>query len=551
MKFRELGGKNTMIISVERNEVLDASRYIHYKGNSAEYYYRGIFFYDGMESGTDSIKRLDAAINSGSIPFEKLMGAFVIVIKQKDELILFTDSSNQRAVYFTKNYISDSFLDVISRGKEHTLSEEAVCEFITFGQCFFEKTLVSEISVSKTFSYYRIRNGQIEEGNKGIANIDGSVDNRDYVSLFKQIGTSIKNHKISLALTGGFDSRMIMTLMKDYAPIDTCISGDVVNDRDIVLSKIVAETAGLKHEVETISNPSISYQTILSMFKDIDGYPTNFSENEYRIYELLKRRKAKGYDVHITGDTGILHKDEFWIQDYPFYSKRNFSIKKYYKQRIEMIHVDNHLSKKYHLIQDHVRKEILKWMEANRRETNTTSYDWFPWNLKYGTGMKRLISSRSKIIDIYCPLLELKVVRYGYNLPRKYRKGALAMREAMTDVCPDVASIPTWTGVTASSKRRYLARDIFFRGLNYLKKAFRLVGRCVIKRTILTGNVLSWKYGEDFRNMECSKDAFEFAIKNNIVHKDTRFSQVSNSLLGKLVYIYLISCLCEGKTLSK
>lgn len=530
-----------MIVNFNNVKDINCNGYTCYEANGIRYYYKGIFFIRGVKEGIASLKVLAEYFNEkNALDFESYMGAFHFVIIKDDEIILFTDNNSLRGFFISNNHISDNFINILKKEKGLSFDDKAISEYFFYGQCFFNKTLVKEVKISHTNKYYILKNKKLIQKDKNIANIDGRPDVDNFEMLYNDIGNALSGKNLSLALTGGFDSRFVLTLLKDAAHIDVCISGDLLENKDIEVSKKVAEVANLKHDVEIIKKPEINEAYVRKMFYERDAALGGFDEQNIRIYELLKIRKSKGYDVHMTGDTGVLYKDEHWVQELPFYKKKNFNIEKFYKQRIQMIKHSLPISDDFISEAKDAEQDIIHWMKENRREFNTKSFDWYNWNMKYPTGIKKNMTSMSNLITIYAPLLELKSVRYSYNLPRKKRFRGNIMKEMITKIAPDIARIKTVTGVTTSKQYRYVFNDFVYDIINYIKKAIRLGCRIVLKKTLLVNNVLSWSCESEIRKLGITKDAIKFAKNSGILKNDVKESEISYSLLGKILNIYLI-----------
>lgn len=510
---------------------------------NTDYYWTGVFFIRGMKSGAESVKKLAESFQYNGVnalDFENFMGAFTFIIKENNgRCILFTDNSNQRGFYISDNFVSESFIELLHTDKGLTLSKEAVCEYLVYGQTFFLKTLVNGITISDSKKYYIVDGDSIESSDKKIANIDGKPEDNSLNELYRDIAYGISNLKVSLALTGGFDSRMVLVLLKDGVKIDTCISGDNIEDKDIIISQRVAEACGLKHEIEKIPKPDITEEYLYKSFIDRDAPALGYGSGDLRIYEMLKNRKAKKYDIHMTGDSGIYYKDEDWLQEFPLYNKKKFSIEKFYRQRIRCAKCTIPFSETFAAAAKKNEERILNTLNEEKRQTNTKSFDWYSWNIKNSSGRKKHLMSSSAEIDLYCPMLELKSVRFSYNLPRRKRFKGNVMKAAITKADQNVAKIPTLTGETTSYKLNYRFYDVFMYAKSFCVRALRYFCRIAFKKRCFDNDVLTWDCSEEVRNSDTAKKAFEFAVNQGIIN--CRFNEVNFDLLSKLINLYFIN----------
>lgn len=531
-----------MIIDIRKGEILSNTNYKVCKFNNTKYYYKGCIFVFDVEEGEDSIRHIHKYYQKNkTYPFENMGGAFNLVICENEEITFFSDNSHLQGFYYSSQYVADNMLELVSLQNGLELDKNAICEFLLLGQNYFNKTLVAGVSLTETNLFYRIKAGNFYKDKKEISNIDHMPSpNSKLQNIFDSVSQSLCSKKLSAALTGGFDSRYVVTLLCKNASINTCISGDNPHSKDISISKKVATSLGLQNTVIKINRPILNNELLINMFKERGAGPSGFTEGEYRIYYFLKQRKAEGFDFHITGDTGVLYKDEHWIQDFPFYKKRNFSTRRFYYQRMRMIKENIPFSSSMCLYQNDVEKKIISWLENNKKKWNTESYDWYRYVLKHETGMKQTIMMESCLIDEYCPLMELRAMQVAFNLPRHLRMGAKMMKKSVTEENIICARIPTTTGPTMSTELKYQLYNGIYDIKNYLVKIIRLLGRRILKKTIMTENVLTWSYQQDFRQMEIVHKAVTFAKNSDIINKECPYEAISYSVLNKLLYLYLL-----------
>jgi len=150
-------------------------------------------------------------------------------------------------------------------------------------------------------------------------------------------------------------------------------------------------------------------------------------------------------------------------------------------------------------------------------------------------------TSYSKFISSYAPLWELELVRYSYHLPRRKRFFYNSMRDITTKANPAIARIPTGYGTTASNEAPYVIRDVFFQIVDYFKKACRLVSRKVLKKSLFVGRVTTWSTEQEVRELDLSKKALEYCIQKGYIAEGTNLSEISYSLLGRIIQIYMLA----------
>ena len=210
-----------MIVSIKDdfflNDNLKKIEYLHY-----EVFYQGVIFCRKLKTGEETIKYILNKYNrTDKISFKDIYGAFIIIIIDKNtgKKLIFTDNSKMRSFYLGKNFISNSFLELIKYEKELNYDMDNVAQFITLGVVYFGKTVFQEIKLTLSEKYYEIIEGKILEKDKEIGDIYNPLEKikniQDVNKFFDDISYAVKDLNVSFDITGGFDSRMVLCEMKD------------------------------------------------------------------------------------------------------------------------------------------------------------------------------------------------------------------------------------------------------------------------------------------------------------------------------------------------
>lgn len=506
------------------------------------FYYSGILYLRGKKAGRESVLAVAEEYEAtGVIPFIKIFGAFCLIICKPDgKTIFFTDNSNLHCFFIGKNYIGDNFLEIIRCEKANEFNIEALCEFFVLGGVYFGKTLIDGIKVTANDSFYMSEDGIMVKKDKKIGGIDAPSSITDVSAFFRDMAYALSDCKVTLSLTGGYDSRMVFACTKDYLPTNVFISGDNENDPDIVCAKKTARAGGQHLEILKIDKPQISENYLRELFEYAQGCVPLINDGYLRISMFMKNRRANGYNCYLTGDGGPRHKDWYWMQDLPFYRKKNTNVPRFYDQRIEEIRTDIPFGDILIVPYRNLRQRFIGVLEQHVMSINTQSYDSFGFNI-FGDTVKVNYSIHSKTIRSYAPLWELELVRYSYHLPRRKRFFYNSMREITTKNSRSIARVPTVYGTTASSEPLYILRDILFQGIDYYKKAVRMLGRMFLNRNFFIGNVSTWSAEDDVRSLDISQRALSYCIDKEYIKQDTQLKTVSYNTLGRMLQVYMLA----------
>lgn len=531
-----------MLINLQKTEIeiIDYEK-VELKGYS--FYWKGLIWKYGKKAGKETV--LDIAenyINTGKIDYIKIFGAFTVVIQCPDKSIMaFCDNSNMQGLWIGENYIGDNFLEIVKAEKSQEFDLEAVSEFLILGTVYFGKSLVKGIGWCENENVYIVQSGMLEVQDKGIGKIDDKTSLTSYEEFFERLAYSIKDEKVTLSLTGGYDSRMILAGINRYMDVNIFISGDNKQDEDIIYAEKAANAIGKQLEILAIGKPEISEKYIQEEFEFGQGQLDGASSGRARINAFLSDRQKKGYKYYLTGDGGTMHKDWYWMQDFPFYNKKTVNLKKYYRLRVLCIKEDLPLGKALVKESQKLETKFIEELKREQRKTNSQSYDAFKYNILAKDSTKLGYTVVSECIVAYAPLWERELVKFAYRLPRKERFFYNYMRKVTTNCCPEIARVATCYGTTASSEARYLVRDVFFQLMDYGKKACRVFGRKFFKKSFFIGHVCTWDIESEVRALEITKQAIKFGKQEKLIKKDISNEEIPYSILSKILHLYMLN----------
>lgn len=535
-----------MLISFKK-KVLDSKGFKRVERKSGyTYYLSGLLFMIGKKAGNESLFTLaDEYENTDMIPFSKLYGAFsCIIVKPNGDIIMFSDNSNMHCFFISETAVSSSFLSLVrylakETPNKLTFDEEAISEFYTLGNIYFGKTLFNGIRVSCSKEYFEIKSNGISVLDKEIGDIEDPTAILDPASFLRDVAYAISDEKVCLALTGGFDSRMLFACMNKYIEITPTISGNNESAKDITIANKVSKIANKQLDIVNVQKPHLDEDSLWEQFEVSDGMQNFIKDSRFRWNAFIKAQINKGYQYHLTGDGGVLHKDWEWMQDIPFYHRKNTNIKRYYHQRIAGQYKANNLGLRLKSFAESQESRFVESLVKYKKSINTQSYDAL-YNYVYGN---RILSYNigSDKFSSYAPLQELEMVRYSYKLPRRERFFCNSIRKITTNANSLMAQLPTSHGTTSSSKKTLIVRDGFIQLFNYFIKVLRLVGRKLFRKTFFIENIVTWTTSDDIRNLQVSQKALEYCIESSYITPSTKIKDLTNQQLGSLIHIYFLA----------
>ncbi len=510
----------------------------------------GFVYMDGVSSGEPSIRKFVEEIGSnlGSVA-AKLKGIYFIAIREKatNRAFAFVDSSALYHAYYSPHYVGTSFLDIVALENLHTedLDPEAVVEFVQFGCIYSGRTLFSQIRKLDPDMIVESRaDGRTATLKKAIPDIS-DPPGRDFEQVLRSLAESIRNENVSLDLTGGIDSRLLAVSLAYFGlPFELAASG-TPGIEDLQIAQEVAGVLDRNFFTTRHAPASTDWKDLFSLS---DGL-FDLGKSD-RPIQLQRDRAARGVTLAVSGAGGELFKDFWWLQDFPFYKRREANLERLYamrfapgKPKLEIF------SQQYRPIVAGTRNRVLRAMSNCAVASNTKTYDRIYYELKMREFAGRFLTNSSAVLRVHAPYLEREAAAIGYNLDRSKRFFNRYHRASITKMAPQVAKIATTEGgMTASAAISDVSRDL-------IKYVFDRASRLKRKLNQRRGATVRPSQGPDSADLPLVLSQFARARNtiqrlqdHGVVSKSMRPDQIPSASLGSLLSLDMLIERLESKS---
>ena len=514
-----------------------------YHYDNADFYIDGLIYSYGKKAGEETINWIyEEIINKGSIPYNQIKGCYICVIKQDQTVTAFSDNSNMHCLYYSENNISNSFLKMIDVENETenklSFSNIALCEYLTIGSVYFDNTFFNEINILNSSDYIYIDKKAINIYSKGIGDLEEKSEVKTITEFFEKMAYSISDYQICQALTGGYDSRLIYACLSSKIEDQPTLSSNNDTLADVKCAAVVANANGDKLDVISIPKPEYLDHMVEDIILETDGIEPLDIDTFIRL-STYKKRLSKKYNLLITGDGGVLHKDWEWTQDLPFYRKKKSDSHRFYRQRLCYIDISGTIGSSIKEIYLQQEGRFANKLDMLSKPLNTQSYD--SWYYKVSGNRRVYYNLANNDMIMYAPLMELDIVRYSYALPRRKRFFYNSIRDAISKENIKIARIKTNYGTTASNEILFLIRDVFYQGIEYCRKAYRVLGRKLLHRNVLVDSFTGWTLENDVRQSELARNALIYAHQKGLIDSQCGIEDISYELLCRIIHIYWLA----------
>ena len=267
----------------------------------------GVFCYDADIDILETACKLCCE----NFDFNRVYGFFRLIIldKTKNRYILVGDNSGSQYFYFDESNkrFSDSFIALRKQINNPTLDYSAISELFTLGAILGEDTIVKEIKKSDSNYYFIVENNCIKKLSKKLVPFN-KIDKFDnsFEQIMRKLLSKIKPDRIGAVLTGGTDSRVILSYLY-YAGIrpELFLTGHKDNP-DVTIAEEISEKLGLKLEV--IDPDDENDDKLKTGYFFLDGaYDAVLS---YRHYLKLKSVVHKKLSFEFGGLGGEFYKND-------------------------------------------------------------------------------------------------------------------------------------------------------------------------------------------------------------------------------------------------
>lgn len=509
----------------------------------------GLIYINGVPSGESSVavfldEARAAGIQSACI---QLKGIFFMALEDLDsgDLYAWVDNSGLYRAYHSDSKVSTSFLSLVEDLglSVSDLDPEAVVEFLHIGCVFADSMMFPKIRKIPADGIVVMPRdtGQVLHLKKSIPHLHaphgsatGTFDALD--EFFRGLASSLANRKVSVDLTGGVDSRLIALFLRRHGlDIEAAISGGSSDFEDVVLSENVASAMGIRWH-STIQ----AIDTLESQLEECFSATEGLTDILYyhRLLQLQKDRIARGADTLISGIGGELFKDYWWIQDFPFYSRRIANMGRLLATRVMPFRpMEGAFSGEFELAGRDLRKRMNNDLSKYRLDTNTRTYDNIYFNCIATDMGGPMLTAHSAYLACCAPYLDLDVARVGFHLPRHERFFNMVQRRMLTKLDPYIAALPTSEGgMSASAAVMRILSDVPRFGWNRLS---RLLVKMGIKRRS-PSSLNHPQLLNKTRALKMTGDVLNELKKAGIVRSNVGLGQIDDRFLGNFLSLGML-----------
>jgi asparagine synthase (glutamine-hydrolysing) len=425
-----------------------------------------------FKSKTDTEVLLNGLIYEGIEFLKKCNGmfAFAFYNKKKNEFLFARDRLGIKPFFFSKNknqFIFSSNIKSIYKynNRDHDINPVSVSAFFSFRQPLGNQTFYKNINSLDPGNYIQIKNNKItikEYWSQKKFFLENKIDRGEkyYLENIKELLNSSVNYrlisdvKVASLLSGGLDSSLITTIMKQKIGKNSLafsIGYDQPNYNEFEYSSLVAKKLNIEHRM--IKSSAEEYFDDLDELINLRGQPLTIPNeaSQYRLCKEIKKEatvvlSGSGADELFCGYGRIFSSNEDFkklsnLNTLTFKDKSIFlkNVKLRYGKTKFKDNIDHFLNL-YKYTNDHLKKKILskninhqKIEKSIRRyfqdlcnESESKNYldkmqfIFQKYHLK-GILEREDNSSMASSIELRVPFLDHRLVEFAATIPNNLK----------------------------------------------------------------------------------------------------------------------------------
>lgn len=391
-------------------------------------------FHDGQLEG-----KIDITVLGNKL--REINGNFCLIIKKENNVYLCSDRTQSFPVlYYLEDddiIISDS-VSYIQSKQRLKLREQSLKEMVSMGVAIGDKTLYENLFVVEAaqivkidltsgkidkYTYFQHKHGEYYGEN--YSELSEKLDQVLY-NMFKHIKESIKDRLIVVPLSGGYDSRLVVTSLKKLNIKNVlCVSYGTYINKEVKVARKLANSLGYrwiyvkqtKQEIENLANDTDFWKCM----KEISGASAIPYLQNFAIYKLKKEGRIPSDAVVMTGNSGdVLEGDQMpeCFEEKRYYSRNellNAILNKHFRLAGPKGASDQNINES--IIDLYLDKQRYSYEEVN------DIYELFNWRERQSQFLFNdgLFYSDFCGLEWYFPLWDINFVNFWLHVPMELR----------------------------------------------------------------------------------------------------------------------------------
>ncbi len=413
----------------------------------------GTFIYKGQMGGA----ALSAVLNNfhpENYQPQDFNGIFTLILKKHNRLYLLTDPMGGSRVYHNDqhSFWSSSFLASASTARRLSANKQAIYEYAFQETTYGPDTVFREVSTLDSLKNFEFTPDGPITRNKNL-NFDFHPDDSplndlvdETVQLLRDVVrpvSKIFGNKIRTALSGGYDSRLMLALLKDSGSTPSIYVYGSDNSPDVMVARIIAEGEGF---------PLDHVNKGRYPLPEIQGYPKIVEDNFYGLDGLpgegifdfganMDTRRTRSNDGHIifNGGGGEIFRNFFYLPQSSFFGGEftiSDLINSFYSRYSCTFCQDSFNEQQYRdALHDKIRTALM--VDTDGLSRTQVEYAYPAFRLRYWTSRDN--NNNSRLGPYLTPFISYNIIKKALTIPLELKNHGIFQAELIRAISPRLA----------------------------------------------------------------------------------------------------------------
>jgi asparagine synthase (glutamine-hydrolysing) len=414
-------------------------------------------FYTGtlVRDGTTGDSALNHLLSHPPERYTGLAGAYALVVNNGRGLRLMLDPLGAYKVYTDAEKIvwSSSFLAVLSTIEGPQIDPQGVYEYVFNGATFGKSTVVRQISMiepglHKIGRVATFQANALPEISKPMSEPRKVLIDKNLKLLRERFGSVARafGTNIDMALTGGYDSRLMLALIREAGITPRLHVYGAPGDPDVEIAQLIAAGEGLplihtnKEQARDMASPDELAQIVKDQFLAFDGCPPDgiFGNGT----DLATRRaRCETGRLALNGGCGEIYRNFFYLPDRGFTTRE--LLWSFWSQFDPATCTSGFREGDYLAA---LEKKMLAVLETSSRQLTRPQVEYlYPaFRGRFWTSLNTCVNLRFG--DAATPFLDEGLARAAAQVPVKFKNYGQFEAALITAIDPKLAAYPSAYG---------------------------------------------------------------------------------------------------------
>ncbi len=505
--------------------------------------WQGFVYCAGYSAGEASVSVLLEAVAKDGIKAvaHRARGTFWLCLEAPDGTTYhLVDPCGIMRVYLSPKGLFGSYMAALKSigAKLGSCSPEGVVEFLNYGRFGANYTHHPEVvSLRGTDVAAVDEQGHLSLLDRGLE--DPVIHpGEDTLTVFRDLATALKGQRVSVDLTGGMDSRLIVALLHaEGLQFETGLSG-AAHYTEFAQAQAVADR--LKRVLNRFGHPLETLDSDLrrAAFRnegllDVVG--------SHRPTLMQEARAAHGVEVVVGGMGGEMINDFTFFQDPLGVFRKQAKMECFLDLRLLPVTLPAQLlSLAYREAQMGLRERMLSRLQSYRRESATSTYlhVFYAHRMNASAGAAFTANLKAGIAHL-APLMDYELYAGTYQMPLSERFASRHHRRLIAERTPEIAGLPSSTGMRASAGWVGELEDVARFGLRFAGRALRKVDQRLMGRPLRVESPNNPELYSVLRGGKLIAESIDYLKDQGVLEPTISLDQLPNPWLGKVIALAL------------